>query len=1096
MSSCKMETDGNGTSSSCDLDACFWLPPEPEHCYDDMEFHAANYEDDDGSHNFKEEKQKLLGDMMDQRLKPLVDDLLNSSGVVSSGKEGDNWIDIVISLSLEAASFFMPTAAEGNAMDPNRYLKIKCIATGSRSKSQFIRGLVFNKHAAHKHMPTQYNKPRLLLIQGALGLSSNELSVFESFRQENDRVKSIIDMIESYEPNVVLVEKSVSRDLQEYALNKGLTLIVDIKQHRMERVALCTGSSIISSETLVDLRQCDSFHFEKFLEEHDSSGDSVKRSSKTLMFIRGCSTHRGSTILLMGTNSNELKKVKYVICRAVTMAYNLILETSFLLDQKAMIIRHNLEEEGEHLLFKPKNPEDHGQNDVQVSDKEKTPEKEQLHCPLQSAEESLENPEDKEHNNDVMTSSFDWESTLVMMSSWNAKRGTNCVTNHFSRIRFYQDYDIPLGKFLRDNLLNQRNQCGTCGVSPKVHIFRYAHHEKLLTIKVHSLPLNKALSGETEGKIWMWSCCNGGSKNTKRVLMSIGSLGFSFGRFLQLGFCDSSLFSRLPDRSQSFNSDFLYFFGLGSMVAVFKYPTFIIYSVSLPPPILEFSSSTKGEFCSKDFEDVYTKGIMKFLDVEKALKAIESRFNGTTINIQGSNLEFSEVEKMLKEERSQFEIDIKNTEKQEAVYKALSLNRIQLELLLELSVWDRRLHSLMSSDYYPKTIYQNQDALAAILDANATGASYFNPQRSRSLLAILSNIEHNKGWWTPFPEIRREYMKNLQRGYLTRLGSVATYGAETIACGLTSTDEVGKLYIPLGSDKYIVSDYEDEFSSIIACALALLMDLPVVSHDLEDESCSSSLPRTHKYSVICPYARPFLHLRDRCCPSEVDFIASLSRCRSWYPKGRKTNSFFAKTLDDRFIVKEIKRNEFESFLKFAPCYFDYMDQCIEQGSQTCLAKILGIYQVIIRSSGKEKTHDLVVMENLSFGKDITRRYELKGTLHARLSSANDGAGGIFQDQNFVNDMNIYPIYVDKSSNRNLQRAVWNDTVFLSTINVMDYSLFVGMNTEGNELVCGIVDYLRQYTWDVQLFNWFNSSLPSPQEYKKRFRKFINKHFPL
>lgn len=47
---------------------------------------------------------------------------------------------------------------------------------------------------------------------------------------------------------------------------------------------------------------------------------------------------------------------------------------------------------------------------------------------------------------------------------------------------------------------------------------------------------------------------------------------------------------------------------------------------------------------------------MKFLDVEKALKAIESRFNGTTINIQGSNLEFSEVEKMLKEERSQFEV--------------------------------------------------------------------------------------------------------------------------------------------------------------------------------------------------------------------------------------------------------------------------------------------------------------------------------------------------------------------------------------------------------------------------------------------------------
>lgn len=57
-------------------------------------------------------------------------------------------------------------------------------------------------------------------------------------------------MVEMYEPNVVLVEKSVSRDIQEYALRKGLTLVFDIKQHQLKRVAQCTGSSIISSEIL------------------------------------------------------------------------------------------------------------------------------------------------------------------------------------------------------------------------------------------------------------------------------------------------------------------------------------------------------------------------------------------------------------------------------------------------------------------------------------------------------------------------------------------------------------------------------------------------------------------------------------------------------------------------------------------------------------------------------------------------------------------------------------------------------------------------------------------------------------------------------
>lgn len=132
-----------GTSFNCDLDASFWLPPESEEYYyndDDMEFIMANYDDDLNwgkptsfvSTKDREEKQKLLKDMMDQKLKPLVNNLLNSSGVVSSGEEGDNWVDIVFSLSLEAATFLKPNATEGKAMDPNQYLKVKRVATGSR----------------------------------------------------------------------------------------------------------------------------------------------------------------------------------------------------------------------------------------------------------------------------------------------------------------------------------------------------------------------------------------------------------------------------------------------------------------------------------------------------------------------------------------------------------------------------------------------------------------------------------------------------------------------------------------------------------------------------------------------------------------------------------------------------------------------------------------------------------------------------------------------------------------------------------------------------------------------------------------------------
>jgi 1-phosphatidylinositol-3-phosphate 5-kinase len=75
---------------------------------------------------------------------------------------------------------------------------------------------------------------------------------------------------------------------------------------------------------------------------------------------------------------------------------------------------------------------------------------------------------------------------------------------------------------------------------------------------------------------------------------------------------------------------------------------------------------------------------------------------------------------------------------------------------------------------------------------------------------------------------------------------------------------------------------------------------------------------------------------------------------------------------------------------------------------------------------------------------------------------------------------------------------------LQNMNVMDYSLFVGVDKQKKELVFGIIDYLRQYTWDKQLESWVKTSLVvpknetptviSPRDYKLRFRAFISQHF--
>ena len=119
-------------------------------------------------------------------------------------------------------------------------------------------------------------------------------------------------------------------------------------------------------------------------------------------------------------------------------------------------------------------------------------------------------------------------------------------------------------------------------------------------------------------------------------------------------------------------------------------------------------------------------------------------------------------------------------------------------------------------------------------------------------------------------------------------------------------------------------------------------------------------------------------------------------------------------------------------------------------------------QVTIRQakSGKENRHDLMVMENLNYGRKITRQYDLKGALHARYTAAADGSGDVLLDQNFVNDMNSSPLYVSNKSKRLLQRAVWNDTAFLN----VSLLLILSINRPIHLHVCYFYLFFTRYRY--------------------------------
>ncbi|KAB1208192.1 putative 1-phosphatidylinositol-3-phosphate 5-kinase FAB1C [Morella rubra] len=263
-----------------------------------------------------------------------------------------------------------------------------------------------------------------------------------------------------------------------------------------------------------------------------------------------------------------------------------------------------------------------------------------------------------------------------------------------------------------------------------------------------------------------------------------------------------------------------------------------------------------------------------------------------------------------------------------------------------------------------------------------------------------------------------------------------------------------------------------------------------------------------KFSVTCYFAKQFDTLRKRCCRNEVDFVRSLSRCRRWSAQGGKSNVYFAKSLDERFIIKQVTKTELVSFEDFAPEYFKYLTDSLNSGSPTCLAKILGIYQVSVKhlKGGKETKMDLMVMENLFYKRNISRVYDLKGSARSRYNPDTTGTNKVLLDMNLLETLRTKPIFLGSRAKRSLERAIWNDTSFLASVDVMDYSLLVGVDDERKELVLGIIDFMRQYTWDKHLETWVKASgilggpknasptIISPKQYKKRFRKAMTTYF--
>ncbi len=253
------------------------------------------------------------------------------------------WAELVSKMVNRAVSSVRPNVVDGDAMDISHYVKIKTVPGGSPSDCAYVDGVVFRKQLAHKRMRPVIDRPRVLLMSCALEYQRNDnrLSSLDVIsKQEEEYLNIVATQIAQLKPDVVVVEKAVSRHAQEIFLKEDITLLLNVKRTVLERLARCCESMLITSMDQITHKRAigvaGRFRMEHVTVRDPREGKTDASKRVYYAVFEGCRPRLQATVMLRGADEPTLKRLKRVVRMASTAGYNLLLETAVMMRQNAI----------------------------------------------------------------------------------------------------------------------------------------------------------------------------------------------------------------------------------------------------------------------------------------------------------------------------------------------------------------------------------------------------------------------------------------------------------------------------------------------------------------------------------------------------------------------------------------------------------------------------------------------------------------------------------------------------------------------------------------------------------------------------------------
>ena len=965
-----------------------------------------------------------------------------------------DWKPLILKFVKQAVdSISLETYPRGDEMDINHYLRIVKLVHKDSTLSEYFNGVAFLKNIAHKKMKVKIPNPSILILAGGAEFSSGEqrvLSMESILDQEPDFTKLFMRKLAKIKPQLVIVEKSMSQWIISELARFGVAAIINVQMKLIQLIARVThGKPLNDIDQATQVKNCIGHCSEMVIKPYQKSG---------VVYLRTHSeTALGGSIVLTGPDVSTLRQIKRLIRDLSTKYRNWKLESSFLTQMKVGLFGQLSDEMG----------------------------------------------------------------TMNLMIHHLKVFGKMCQKPKIVALQLYSPCDKPLGTWIIDTLSGLSAQCAHCEGEQGLHFDYFLKKEGLvkLTYTVISTDIitgNDDISAKVKCSICAWE--------SDEITLNTWSREWSFHRFLACFFiderCEKMQCGHLLFRSAQIT------FGMRHAKVSFEYaqkPMFTLIPIKPTIQLSNYYISLAAKIISEAqtaARDLYQKLLQEAAQIKADIARIEVN---TEVEIQG-------LEGLKTDANATYEVLIQ------------SLSHCDESVTIE---------GLLAAEYWRRELFLDVCKHKVLIQAYKQSCKTFagdrksaNPSRMIDWLNFIQALPEPE----KFTEIEEKNQRNSREDAavqttksrpestvvvprtwlpLDKSDSILTSesfeflqpGCHTLPPGPNNTftpvresDPLSIIAYTINSQKHIEEvtrhfHYSGDVHEIIESELLsgseFALECGFSTSNFPDIDAQNDLIRIYgpaiSFHVTAYYARQFQAIRLYLSGSEGNFLQSIVSSTVEQVNLGKSGARFFKSHDEQFIAKIVEEKEFQMFVDMAPNYFRHICKTFYHNMPSRLVRTLGVYKVTIRNStaNTKKLMWVLLMENLGFGVNPkAAAYDLKGTLNSR-RYVKEGERQTKMDLNFIEDMCGLPILIDFEAMSRLHSSIWNDTLFLYKQNVIDYSLILLVNFDECQIAAGIIDYLRQYTFDKAIESKYKKvianelpTITNPMEYKDRFRTQI------